>query len=1061
MEDNLQPKGAPSNMQDGGGGQALLKMPVKGIVKNNIDSTRSGRIQVFINKYKGTNPDDKNSWVTVNYLSPFFGYTPNTGSKDSNGTYSGNPNSYGFWATPPDVGTEVLCVFENGDPNFGYYIGSIPKTGLNHMVPAIGSTDNIIANGPESKSYGGATRLPVSEFNNANGKQSGSPDLSNQPRPIHSYQAAILNKQGLLRDPDRGTIGSSSTRETPSRVFGMSTPGRPIYGGGFDDASIKDAVKDTSAPDSSFKVTGRLGGHSFVMDDGDLQGRDQLFRLRTSSGHMIMMNDSAGTLFIIHSNGQSYIELGKEGTIDMYSTNSVNIRTMGDLNLHADNNININAVKDLNIRAENMRFESSKETSQLVGTDLKQQVKANHSIKVGSQYAVKAGSNAGMTAGGDAYVTGAKVNLNTGSMPLNPADVTPLKETKHSDTLNDSAKGYASAPGKLSSIASRAPAHAPWDGAGKGVDVKVNLDAAANFPSPPAPAVAAANATAPSAPDNTTSPALSASVPSSPAASPTLDKASTTAMVSQMAVNAATGPAADAVKEGAKVVQTESGTTAAIGKLGMTPQQMEDAGNLKPGASAAVSAAIASGKSIEQALTPNMFTGKDGVNNASDFLKSTPAQVGAATSLLAKGESMLKQTGLLSGKESPTQSGGLIMAAATSGIKATMDFVKGATPSNFSFPSLPSGLGLSADKIPNPLGGDIGKQIAGGNFATGLADKALSGLGGLGDKLKDGLNSLKDSAASAFDSVTAKFKDFAAGEPVSLSAEKLKNEAAEAKSSGSLLDSVKKINPMDALNKATASLGGILPNDVKGALDSAKGLMSSASKLGDSASSLMSKGSAMLSSSGSPTDGLSNSLKSGKMEVPGLDSIGSSIKNLVGSTSNSSINGAIGMAKTALGGNSLAGKALSMLGPDPAAKLKGAIGSLGTGGGLGIKLPTISEGGFDAGSIAAKSKALLGDPKIPSLKFGDSAPPVDTAALVELSKQRRAAADKVSETQKAYEVSLESTGSRSDPATVAAFAAYKQALADADNVGSSSSAPVPVFKLSETMKAVEVGPASS
>ena len=1026
MENEVAPKGAPDNLTDGGGGQALLKMPVKGIVKNNIDSTRSGRIQVYINKYKGTNPDDKNSWVTVNYLSPFFGYTPNTGSKDSNGTYSGNPNSYGFWATPPDVGTEVLCVFENGDPNFGYYIGSIPKTGLNHMVPAIGSADKIIANGPESKSYGGATRLPVSEFNNANDKQSGSPDLSNQPRPIHSYQAAILNKQGLIRDPDRGTIGSSSTRETPSRVFGMSTPGRPIYGGGYDDSSIKAAVKDSSAPDSNFKVTGRLGGHSFVMDDGDLEGRDQLLRLRTSSGHMIMMNDSAGTLFIIHSNGQSYIELGKEGTIDMYSTNSVNIRTMGDLNLHADNNININAIKDLNIRAENMRFESTKETSQLVGTDLKQQVKANHAIKVGSQYAVKAGSNAGMTAGGDAYVTGAKVNLNTGSMPLTPADVAPLKEIKHSDTLNDSAKGYAAAPGKLASITSRAPAHSPWDGAGKGVDVKVNLDAAANFPSAPAPAVAAANATAPAAPDKTTSPALTASVPASPAASPTLDKASTTTMVSQMSVNAATGPAAAAVSSGAAVVTAPDGTpTAAIGKIAMTPQQIEAAGNLKPGAGEAVAAAVASGKSIEQAMTPNMFTGKDGVNNLSDFAKSTTAQIGAASTLLAKGESMLKQTGLITGNESPTQTGGLIMATATSGIKATMDFVKGATPSGFSLPSMPSGLGLDASKIPNPLGGDIGKQIAGGNFATGLADKTLSGLSGLGNSLKGGLSAMKDSAEAAFASVTAKFKDFKAGVPVSLS-EEASNSVGETGSG--LVESIKNMNPMDSLNKATSALGGLIPTNIKGALDSAKGLMTQGSTLLSSVSSSM-------ADVGKTFDGMSNNLTSGAMNVPGLDSIGTSVKNLVSSTSTNSINNAVGMAKAALGGNSLAGQALSMLGSDPAAKLKGAIGSLGTGGGLGIKLPTIAVGGFDAGAIAAKSKELLGDPKIPALKFGDSAPPVDTASLVELSKQRRVAADKVNDTQKAYEASLEATGSRSDPATVAAYAEYKQALADMDKIG--------------------------
>ena len=143
----------------------------------------------------------------------------------------------------------------------------------------------------EADSYGGATRLPVSEYNNANTKLNNKPVLTDQPRPVHSYQAAILNKQGLIRDPDRGAISSSGQRESPSRVFGMSTPGRPIYQGGYTDESIGNAVKQQDIPDNNFKVVGRLGGHTLVMDDGDLQGRDQLLRLRTSTGHMIMMND--------------------------------------------------------------------------------------------------------------------------------------------------------------------------------------------------------------------------------------------------------------------------------------------------------------------------------------------------------------------------------------------------------------------------------------------------------------------------------------------------------------------------------------------------------------------------------------------------------------------------------------------------------------------------------------------------------------------------------------------------------------------------------------------------
>jgi len=34
-------------------------------------------------------------------------------------------------------------------------------------------------------------------------------------------------------------------------------------------------------------------GHTFVMDDGTLYGKDQLIRLRTSLGHQILMSDEA------------------------------------------------------------------------------------------------------------------------------------------------------------------------------------------------------------------------------------------------------------------------------------------------------------------------------------------------------------------------------------------------------------------------------------------------------------------------------------------------------------------------------------------------------------------------------------------------------------------------------------------------------------------------------------------------------------------------------------------------------------------------------------------------
>jgi hypothetical protein len=117
-EDIVRLRGVPKEYKDDRGGAATIPSAVVGIVKNNVDPTRSGRLEVYLNRMGSSDEDKPSSWTTVRYLSPFFGYTPNTGNPDGHGDYVGNPNSYGFWATPPDIGAEVVCIFLNGDLEF-------------------------------------------------------------------------------------------------------------------------------------------------------------------------------------------------------------------------------------------------------------------------------------------------------------------------------------------------------------------------------------------------------------------------------------------------------------------------------------------------------------------------------------------------------------------------------------------------------------------------------------------------------------------------------------------------------------------------------------------------------------------------------------------------------------------------------------------------------------------------------------------------------------------------------------------------------------------------------
>ena len=166
-QDNQRSRGRPVNYKMDRGGVPAEFGPFFGIVKNNVDPTRTGRLQVFIQAFGALDEEDDSKWVTVGYLPQFFGSTQQvSGTKTGSGTFPGNPVSYGMWFTPPDIGVTVLCIFANGDRSQGYYIGVVPDQGVGHMVPAIGAKSNYVtANANQAAYYNDAVRLPVTEIN--------------------------------------------------------------------------------------------------------------------------------------------------------------------------------------------------------------------------------------------------------------------------------------------------------------------------------------------------------------------------------------------------------------------------------------------------------------------------------------------------------------------------------------------------------------------------------------------------------------------------------------------------------------------------------------------------------------------------------------------------------------------------------------------------------------------------------------------------------------------------------------------------------------------------------
>jgi hypothetical protein len=750
------------------------------------------------------------------------------------------------------------------------------------------------------------------------------------------------------------------------------------------------------------------------MDDGDLIGNDRLVRIRTALGHQILMSDDGQTLFIIHSNGQSYIELGKEGTIDMFSTNSVNIRTQGDLNLHADNNINIHATNDLNISADNLNINTENDFNFRAGANFKGYTLGTYTVKVDGAMSMGAGGAGSYASSGDMFINGSKVNLNSGETSTTPEVVAPLPTVAHTDTLFDSVKGWAAAPAKLLSIVSRAPAHAPWANANQGVDVKVSNNSSDELPSSPSGAVESANDSAASTPNNVTNPAVSSTVPATSPASTSLTNSVTSSMVSTVATGAA-NIAPNVVSTGAGVFETANGTlSAGVGSLAQTPKQLEAAGILKPGASKLVDSLVQGGANVKSAMTNNLFTGKAGAENLTSISQNTTSQVKAQVENFQQAQTGLMQAGIITGKEAPTQIAGLVVAGATAGLDKTIDFVKNSA----------GNVANAAGSISSGATSEVSQLVASGNYAASMATTVTGGvssiatsLGGMGKSAIQGVSGLVDSAkgiaGSAFAAITGSFKSFKPNVPQNL------KEIANANSAN------QSVNETQANSGVLTQLAGAatatIPSLINPLNGIAKTVTGAAGSLKNTSASSLASGVNSLPGGAATIGAIVGAAGSSLPNVPGVTQTKNLIKNTSAAVQNgittgaAALSGNVSLSASAFGGlanknellntnaltkglsegtQSLTSLASTGLPAGAAASLQASLSSLSSSSPFPIKMPTVGTNTTDRSELASQINSVLGDKKIPAPNFSGTGPSSSAKAgadnLNDLFKQQQA-----------------------------------------------------------------------
>lgn len=470
-----------------GAGRLPNPGPYLAKIVSHLDPTYMGILEVQLLREVGNDDSHEAQLHQVKYLNPFYGVTSIDYVSDEDDTYDNTQKSYGMWMIPPDIGTTVMVIFVEGDTRKGYWMGCVMDEAMNFMVPGNAST---YYNVDETK-LTDKERVPVAEYNKIIGASTLDATVITKPS---TPQEKTLNDQGLLEDDIRGITTSSARREIPSMVFGISTPG-PV-----DKRPGAKKGKVGKKEFSTMTFVSRLGGSSFVMDDGDDKylrktpagegppeyaalehGEDppddptlphnELIRFRTRTGHQILLHNSEDLIYIGNARGTSWIEMTSDGKIDIYAEDSISVRTKQDFNFYADRDFNLEAGRNFNIKvAERFQHEVGGDYNLLVTGNQNIGITGNLSLSVTGNNIVTtagnfdlnttgsnkftAGSTTDILSGGNHTETAAQIHMNgpaaaTADTATPPEPLTTFANPDETEATTDS-------------IMLRIPSHEPW-----------------------------------------------------------------------------------------------------------------------------------------------------------------------------------------------------------------------------------------------------------------------------------------------------------------------------------------------------------------------------------------------------------------------------------------------------------------------------------------------------------------------------------------------------------------------------------------------------------------------
>ena len=356
-----------------------------------------------------------------------LGGVVNTPTSMSRGAGADSPTkggvAYGMWGVPK-VGATVVVTCLDGDPANRIWIGCMHSMATEHTMPHGRYIGDGGVDGPVSSS-----EEPI--------------------QPLYSNLRKAFNGDTKSFEWNTRAADTSVAGLTQEAVdTGNMSSKKPDTRHGYKESRLNPDLKIPNSPEKNYdpQVYAWVspGFHAISMEDSPDNCR---LKIRTATGHQIIMDDSNERIYISTAEGSNWIEFDQDGTIDIYAEQNVSIHSARSINLTAAESIRLTAGTSVQVVAGNdIRTTSGTETQCIAKTNMRLQSVTGMFAEAGSTINIKSGESTALLVGTtlDIHTKGASKFLSDSTLDILAKGATKLSTDSTLDIL-------ASGAGKIKS----------------------------------------------------------------------------------------------------------------------------------------------------------------------------------------------------------------------------------------------------------------------------------------------------------------------------------------------------------------------------------------------------------------------------------------------------------------------------------------------------------------------------------------------------------------------------------------------------------------------------------